>query len=190
MPALQYGKTMHFAFSLLSAFLICTTVPSAAQTSSTSKPPELRALKDSVGIWDAKIEVWPQGLNAASITFTGVETVSAYGKHWIASDFDSVFSGRTNRIHSIVGYDLDERKLVGKVIDYGPYAARMTGEYDSKSKTVHWTTKVKDPSGKPIVQKTSITQKNANERVLVLSVPKKGTKDFIKFMEIRFTKRK
>jgi hypothetical protein len=97
--------------------------------------------------------------------------------------------GETIRVHSIVGYDLDQKKLVGMVIDHGPYAARMIGEYDKESNAVHWTTKAKGPSGIPIVQKTSITQTNADERVLVLSVPDQQTDDFTKYMQIRFVRR-
>ncbi len=66
----------------------------------------------------------------------------------------------------------------------------MTGDYDKDSKTVRWKTEAKDPNGKPIVQKTMVTQKSADERVLVLSVPGKRKNDFTKFMQIRFVKRK
>ena len=155
-----------------------------------SKPIELEVLKASIGVWNAEIEVWPEGPDASSIKFTGVETIRPYGEYWIASDFDSEYMGQTIKVHSIVGYDLDQNKMVGTVIDHGPYAASMTGDYDKDSKTVLWRTKAKLPSGKPIVQKTSITQKNADERVLVLSVPGKENDEFTKFMQIRFVKRK
>ena len=93
-------------------------------------------------------------------------------------------------MHSIVGCDLDQKKLVGKVIDHGPYAASMTGEYDRKSKTLTWVTKAKYPNGKVMVQKTSLTQKNADERVLVLMVPGNEKDELTKFMQIRFVKRR
>ena len=145
----------------------------AAQEKPQSKPVELEVLKASVGVWDAEFEVWPQGLNADSVKFKGVEENHPHGEHWIASDLTSEFMGQTMKVHSIIGYDLDEKKLVGKVVDQGPYAASMTGDYDKKSKTVTWMTRAKDPSGKPMVQKTSVTQKSDNERLLVLSVPGK-----------------
>ena len=97
--------------------------------------------------------------------------------------------GQTMKVHSIVGYDLDQKKLVGTIIDHGPYAARMTGNYDVKSKTVRWTTEAKDMNGKPMVQQTLISHKNANERMLVLMVPGEKKNDFTKFMQIRFVKR-
>ncbi len=161
-----------------------------AQEESKAKPIELEVLKASIGVWDAEIEVWPQGPDSTPIKFKGVETNRPYGEYWIASDFDSEFMGQTMKIHSIVGYDLDKKKMVGKVIDHGPYAASMTGDYDKDSKTVTWKTEVKDPSGKPIVQKTSVTQKTADERVLVLSVPGRKNDEFTRFMQIRFVKRK
>ena len=127
---------------------------------------------------------------AASIRFKGVETNLPYGEYWIASDFDSEYMGQTIRVHSIVGYDLDRKKMVGTIIDHGPYAASMTGDYDKDSKTVRWMTKAKDTNGKPIVQQTLVTQKSAGERVLVLMVPGDQKDDFKKFMQVKFTKRK
>lgn len=153
-------------------------------------PVELGVLSASIGVWDAEIEVWPQGLEAASIKFKGVETNRPYGKHWIASDFDSEFMGETIKVHSIVGYDLDRKKLVGMVIDHGPYSASMTGDYDEESKTVRWKTEAKTPGGKPMVQQTLVTQKTADERLLVLSVPDDQKNEFRKFMQIKFVKRK
>jgi len=161
-----------------------------AQEKPKAKPIELEVLKASIGVWDAEIEVWPEGPDSPSIRFKGVETILPYGEYWIASDFDSEYMGQTMKVHSIVGYDLDQKRMVGTIIDHGPYAASMTGDYDQESKTVRWTTEAKDLNGNPMVQKTLITQKNADERVLVLSVPGKQKNDFTQFMQIRFVRRK
>ena len=164
-------------------------LPCIAQESAEPMPVELEVLKAYVGVWDAEIEVWPEGLDSPSITFKGVETNSPYGAHWIASDFDSEFMGQTMKVHSIVGYDLDKERMVGTVIDHGPYAATMAGDYDAESKTVEWTTQAKHPNGTPMVQKTLVTQNDANERVLVLMVPSGEKSEFTKFMQIKFSKR-
>lgn len=161
-----------------------------AQDEKDTDPVELEYLKASVGVWDAEIEVWPNGPDGDSIKFTGVETIRAYGKHWLSSDFESEYMNQTQSIHSIVGYDLDEKKLVGKIIDEGPYAAEMTGEYDSETATAHWVTKAKMPNGDPMIQKTSITNKSEDERVLVLSMPAAQEGEVAKFMQINFTRRK
>ena len=179
---------MKNAISLALVFVF--SLPGMAQEKDESPPAEQEFLKACVGVWDAEIEVWPQGPNSSSITFKGVETNRPYGKYWIASDFNSDFNGETMKVHSIVGYDLDRRRMVGTVIDHGPYSASMTGDYDEDSKTVTWKTEAKAPNGKPMLQKTVITQKNANERILVLSVPGKTENEFIKFMAIRYLKRK
>ena len=176
--------------TLYATILLGLASPCLAQAPSKPMPVELQVIRDWTGVWDAEFEVWPQGPDSDSIKFKGVETNRPFGEYWIASDLQSEYMGQSNIVHSIVGYDLDEKRMVGKVIDQGPYAATLTGDYDKESKTVHWTTNVKDPSGKPIVQKTSVTQKSADERVLVLSVPKPGGNDFTKFMQIRFLKRK
>ena len=130
-----------------------------AQEKTTSEPIELEALKAAAGVWDAEIEIWPQGPDSASLKLKGVETNRPYGEHWLASDFDSEFDGQTMKVHSIVGYDLDKQEMVGTVVDHGPYAASLTGRYDADSKTVHWVTKGKNIDGTPIVQKTSIAPK-------------------------------
>jgi len=161
-----------------------------AQEEPKSKPIELEVLEASVEVWDAEIEVWPQGPDSLSIKFKGVEENRPYGEYWIASDFDSKFMGQTMKVHSIVGYDPDQNKMVGTVIDHGVYAASMTGDYDRNSKTVRWKPEAKDAKGKPMVQRTLITQENANERVLVWMVPGKKEDEFTKFTQVRFLKRK
>ncbi len=177
-------------FGLTTVLVVGLAVSCKAQEGPASKPAELEVLKASVGVWDAEIEVWPQGLDSPSTTFTGVETNRAYGEYWIASDFDSEFMGQTMKVHSIVGYDPEQKRLVGTVIDHGPYAASMTGDYDAKLKTVSWMTQARDLNGNPMVQKTLVTQKNADERVLVLMVPGAKENAFTKFMQIRFVRRK
>jgi hypothetical protein len=180
---------MLIKFALSTALVLGVALSCIAQEKLKSKPIELDVLKASVGVWDAEIEVWPEGPDSPSIKFKGVEENRPYGEYWIASDFDSEFMGQTMKVHSIIGYDRDQNKLVGTVIDHGAYAASMTGDYDKKSKTVSWKTQAKDANGKPMVQKTLLTQTSANERVLVLSVPGEKKDDFTKFMQIRFVKR-
>lgn len=152
--------------------------------------PELHMLKQYAGVWDAQIEVWPTGPDGPSITFQGVETVRRYGDHWIASDFDSELQGQTMRVHAIVGYDLEKKKLVGTVIDHGPYAASMVGEFDPSTNTVHWKTAAKTADGKPMTQKTQVTQPTPNERTLVLLTHDPKTDRSTKTMQIRYVKRK
>jgi hypothetical protein len=177
-------------YALAAALIFALAVPGIAQETRESMPIELEILKAYIGVWDADIEVWPEGLDSPPITFKGVETNRPYGEFWIASDFDSEFMGQTIKVHSIVGYDLDKKKMVGTIIDHGPYAATMTGEYDVESKTVHWMTEAKDANGKPMVQKTLVSQDHADERVLVLMVPGKKENEFTKFMQVNFVKRK
>ena len=181
---------MFLKFALSTTLLLGLTLLCTAQETPSAQPVELDVLNASIGVWDARIEVWPEGPDSPSISFTGVETNRPYGDYWIASDFDSDFRGQTMKVHAIIGYDLDKQKMVGTVIDHGPYAASMTGEYDKELKTVQWMTAAKDPMGNPIVQKTLITHRSDKERVLVLMVPGKKKDEFIKFMQIEFVKRK
>ena len=173
--------------SCLAVAVVITSTSSIAQD--TPKPIELAIIKSYVGVWDAEIEAWPSGLDAPSIKFKGVETNRAYGEYWIASDFDSTFQGQETKVHAIVGFDRDQQKLVGTVIDHGPYDAKMTGTYDAEAKSIHWLTQARDHEGNKILQKTTVTQTGSNERFLVLSIPVKDTDHFTKCMEIKYVKR-
>ncbi len=81
-------KSTVFTVLVLGAALSCI-----AQEEPKSKPIELEVLKASIGVWDAEIEIWPQGPNSPSIKLKGVETNRPYGEYWIASDFESEFMG-------------------------------------------------------------------------------------------------
>ncbi|MGJ8695478.1 MAG: DUF1579 family protein [Verrucomicrobiaceae bacterium] len=155
-----------------------------------AKPVELEVVKGAIGVWDGEVEVWAAGPDSEPMTMTTVETNRAFGEYWISSDLDTKVNGQTMTVHAIVGYDLEKGKLVGTVVDHGPYAASMTGEYDAATKTVHWTTRAKTPDGREMVQKTTVTQKSADERVLVLSMKAGAGEGFVKFMRIRYLKRK
>lgn len=174
---------------LLSLCFIFSFALSSFAQEKPDTPVELEVIKASIGVWDAKIEVWPRGLDAPSIKFEGVETNRAFGEHWIASDLVSEVMGQTNSVHSIVGYDLTQKQLVGTVVDQGPYAASMKGSYDSESKTVTWMTEAKDVDGTSILQKTQVTQTSDDERVLILYMPAEE-EDPKKFMQINFTRQK
>ena len=176
--------------ALVTTLVFCSALPGTAQDESKPKPAELEHLKAAVGVWDAEFEVWAQGPDQPPLVFSGVETNHAFGEYWIASDLVSEYMGTTMKVHSIIGYDLDQKKLVGTVVDDGPYSAKMTGEYDAKTKSVTWITKGKGPGGTPLVHRTTMTQKSAEERVLVLNVPGKDEGEFTKFMQIRYVKRK
>ena len=176
-------------FALVTAVVLLGN-SARAEDKEKSKPVELELIKASIGVWDAACEVWPQGRDKESVKFKGVETNRAFGEYWLASDFESEFMGQVSKVHSIVGYDLNQGKLVGKIIDHAPYMATMTGDYDQKAKTITWTTKVKTSSGKPMEQKTTVTLKSADKRLLVLSMLNQNTKKFSEFMRITYTRRK
>ena len=186
---------MIFRFAASAVFFLALYSSLAAQEEAEAKPDgnqpkELEFIKGAIGVWDAKIEVWANGPDGDAITFKGVETNRAYGEYWIASDFDSEFAGQTVNVHSIVGYDLSKKQLVGMVIDQGPYPAQMTGKYDDKTKTVEWKTEAKNLDGTPMIQRTRLTQKGPDERYLQLMVPGTEEGEFKKLMQITFTRRK
>ncbi len=172
--------------SILFALLICLPTTSFAEE---DKPLELEALKAHVGVWDTEIEVWANGPDAPPMKFEGVETNRAYGEYWIVSDFDTEMNGQMMRVHSVIGYDLDKGKLVGKQVDHGPYAATLSGEYDKEQKTIRWVVSAKDLMGNPMSQDTTAKLESEDVRTLEMHMPgANGEK--VKFMHIRYVKRK
>jgi len=186
------------AFAVASLFAASFISVSVAQESATQEQPaapaeepvELEVVKSSIGVWDCEFKVWAQGPDADPMTFKGVETNRGFGEYWLASDLESTMMGQTIVVHSIIGYDLDKKSLTGMVVDHGPYAATMEGEYDPATKTVKWTTHAKTMTGEPMVQKTVMTLVNDDERILVLNVPGPKEGEVTKFMEIRYVRRK
>ena len=53
---------MLFKFALTTSLVFSFGLSCVAQEKTKSKPIELELLKASVGVWDAAIEVWSQGL--------------------------------------------------------------------------------------------------------------------------------
>ncbi|NNC87951.1 MAG: DUF1579 family protein [Akkermansiaceae bacterium] len=181
---------MHPRRLILPAVFVFALAAVSAEEDAAPKPAELEFLKSAVGVWDARIEVWAQGPEAPPIKFEGVETNRAYGDHWLSSDFESEFQGQTMKVHSIVGYDREKKRMTGMIIDDGPYAARMTGVYDKGSQTVHWKTVARGADGTPMFQETSVTQQGPDQRVLELAVSGEKEGPFTKFMRIEFVRRK
>ncbi|MEM7456265.1 MAG: DUF1579 family protein [Planctomycetota bacterium] len=185
-----FSCSIVFAIALIS---VCNgqeeTAPEVPGIAAMEDVAELEVIRDSIGVWDAVIKVWPMGPDGQEFEFEGVETNRPYGEHWMASDFDSVFQGQRTSVHSIVGYDLNKKQLFGFVVDAGPYAATMTGEYDADTKTVQWTTNAQQIDGSPMVQHTTLTKISDTERKLVLAMPAEEGGEAVTVMEIMYTKR-
>lgn len=163
--------------------------PRPAEEEAEAKPAELEVVAGLVGVWDAVFEVWPQGREGDPVRFEGVETNRAFGEHWVASDLESEYMGQVTKVHSIVGYDLDQGRLVGTIVDHGPYAATLVGDYDAASKSVRWTVEGKMPDGSPLVQKVTMRRTGPDERIHVLEVPG-ADGELVELMQIRFSRRK
>jgi hypothetical protein len=67
----------------------------------------------------------------------------------------------------------------------------MEGSYDEKTKTLTLRAESEDPtSGKPMKMRLETQLKDENTRVFTEYVQVEGQKDFAKFMEVTYTKRK
>ena len=181
--------TTAIAFALYAALSLPAEEVMQEGGKESGQPAELEVIKGSIGVWDAEVEVWPNGPDNAAMKMKGVETVEAHGQYWLASDLSVDFNGEKMVVHSVVGYDLDEKKLTGWAVDQGPYKAKMVGEYDKDKKMVKWTIHGKNVDGSKMTQHTEITQSSDSERRLVLYMPGEDDK-LRKQMVITYKKRK
>jgi hypothetical protein len=60
---MDFQKVFPAKFACMVILFLMQTFPVLAEKKEKAKPAELEVLKASVGVWDAKIEVWPQGVS-------------------------------------------------------------------------------------------------------------------------------
>jgi len=167
-----------------------------AQESKTSDAAQsaYKLLAQQEGEWDADVTITlpgPDG-NATPTKSKGVETNRLLGGKWMISDFKGEFFNSTFEGHGLNGYDTKKGKYVAAWIDtMSTRIELMEGAYDEKTKTLTLNADVVDPmSGKPMKLRLETQFKDDNTRTFSEYVQPEGQKDFAKFMEISYTKRK
>ena len=144
---------------------------------------EMATLKDSVGKWKAELKMFdPSGGEAG--TSTGTEVNEMIGDNWLISRFEADFQGQPFKGVGLIGYDGDAKKYINHWVDsMGATMANFSGTYDAKTKTMTMTGKDQMGEGKH----TTLI-KDAKTRVFTMYSKPDGTDDFVKVMEITYTK--
>jgi hypothetical protein len=156
-------------------------------------PPSMlqyRILAMEEGVWDADITMTLPGQQATRSK--GVEINRLLGGKWLISDFKGELYGRPFEGHGVNGYDADKGKYVATWVDsLSARIDQMEGTYDEKTKTLALYADRKDAaSGRPIKIRLATQLKDDDTRIFIESVQMDGEKDFVKFMEVKYTKRK
>jgi hypothetical protein len=182
--------------AMIAAIAGCAGVARGQDANQSVKlTPEHKALADDVGVWDAEMFVYVPDSKEPVAAGNGVETRTLLsGGLWIVSEFKGDFAAMPYEGRGQNGYDPIKAKYVSSWIDSA--SSRMLvqeGTYDAKTKTV---TMLGDgdklETGAPATLKTTIHKPDAENRVLSLSIKPKDGKDseYVKFLEIRYKKRK
>jgi hypothetical protein len=142
------------------------------------------------GVWDADITMTAPGQPAAKSK--GVETNRLVGGKWLISDFKGEFFGAPFEGHGVNGYDAKKAKYVATWVDtMSVHIDLLEGSYDEKSRTLTLNADSEEPgSGKPMKMRLETQFKDDDTRTFTEFLQMDGQKEFVKFMEIKYTKRK
>ena len=151
--------------------------------------PQHKILAMEEGVWDAEITMTVPGQDATKSK--GVETNRMLAGKWLISDFKGEFFGQPFEGHGVNGYDAKKAKYVATWVDtMSAHIDMMDGTYDEKTKTLTLNADSEDPSGKPMKMRLETQFKDDDTRTFTEYVQMDGQKEFAKFLEIKYTKRK
>jgi hypothetical protein len=163
-----------------------------AQDGPGAKPTaEHEMLKHDVGTWDATVKSWMQGPQSEPSVSQGVERSKLMpGGLWVLSEFEGKFGDMEFHGAGATGYDTQKKKYVGVWVDsMSNSLMTMEGDYDADTKTVTMHSKGTDPAGKPYEAKMVSVHKDKDTRVFTMSMKGDGGGEFVKIMEITYTRR-
>jgi hypothetical protein len=141
------------------------------------------------GIWDGEVTVTLPG--AEPVKSKCVETNQMLGGKWLISEFKGEFFGSRFEGNGQNGYDAKKGKYVASWVDsVSSKILLLEGSYDEKTKTLTLHADAEDPAGNPMKLRLETQFKDDGTRVFTEYVQADGQKDFAKFMEIKYTKRK
>jgi hypothetical protein len=181
-------------YASVAAGLACLALELKAQD---SKPDELsptKVLAMEEGVWDAEITTTMRGPDGKVETTgsKGVETNRMLGGKWLISDFKGEFFGMPFEGHGQNGYDTKKGKYVGTWLDtMSIHIDTLEGTYDAKTKTLTLHSDSENPEdGKPMKMRLETTMNDDGTRTFKEYLQMDGQKEFVKFLEIKYTKRK
>ena len=165
----------------------------AAADSAVPAPPvaaamaEAEIVKLEEGVWDAVAEFPPATADAKPTTMRGVQTNTLLaGGRWIRNDF--VLDGYAG--HGTWGWDPRKGRHVGIWVDSNSDYVRLDeGIYDRASRTLTWTSELRQPDPHPPAKYRMVEEFRGNTRVLTMTAigPKSGK--VVPLGKITFTRR-
>jgi len=177
---------MRLAFAI--SLLLAAACARAAETASTAAS-ELDVLRMEEGVWDAAIEFPPAAPGRAPTHATGVQTNTfVTGGRWIRNDFevDAKYGG-----HGTWGYDPKKQRYVGIWVDSNQDYIRFDeGVWDAASKTMTWTSELRQPDPYPPAKYRMTEAFRGDTRVLTMTAIGAKSGKEVPLGKITFTRRR
>jgi hypothetical protein len=187
-------KMKRLIFVGVAASLSCLGLALKAQESKSDDQGWLKFLAASEGVWDVDMTTTlhlPDG-TVHTEKSKAVETNRLLGGKWLLSDIKGEFFGKELEEHRQCGYDTKKSKYVATEVDTSKDAEMVVleGTYDEKTKTLTLNFNSEGPDGKPAKFRLETQTKDDGTRVSKRFLQMDGQKEFVQFMEIKYTKRK
>ena len=172
----------------LAAILLSVVASAHAAGTAPVAAPELDVLELEEGVWDAAIEFPPAAPDQAPTRATGVQTNTfVTGKRWIRNDFevDAKYGG-----HGTWGYDSKKQRYVGTWVDSNTDYIRIDeGAWDAVSKTMTWTSELRQPDPYPPAKYRMTEEFRGDTRVLTMTAIGAKSGKEVPLGKITFTRR-
>ena len=149
-------------------------------------------VKHDIGKWKAELKMWPQGESGDPIVFHATENNEMLGDNWIVSSFEGEFGGQAFEGHGVYGFDTKKNCFVATWVDsVNGFMSHYEGKLDVDSNSLELFGKEIDPNTGELVDGKQIRSFKSNDSRLVISYQKPaGADEFVKVMEMTFTRRK
>jgi len=165
------------------AAALCLVASFAAAQEFPQPGPEHKKLQETVGEWDAVMDMNGQKSNAKA-TYKSV-----CGGMWLASDFEGDFGGLKFQGHGLDGYDQTKKKHVAIWVDSMSSAPlHMEGTYDARGKVLTMTGESTDPEGNPQKFKTTTESKDKDHMTFKMYMVEGGQEQLT--FTIEYSRRK
>jgi hypothetical protein len=148
---------------------------------------EADIVKLEEGVWDAVAEFPPATADAAPTTMRGVQTNTLLaGNRWIRNDFElDGYAG-----HGTWGWDPRKGRYVGIWVDSNSDYVRLDeGIYDRASRTLTWTSELRQPDPHPPAKYRMVEEFRGDTRVLTMTAIGPKTGKIVPLGKITFTRR-
>jgi hypothetical protein len=150
--------------------------------------PQHKILAMETGVWDADVALKVPGQEVKS---TGVETNRMIGGKWLISEFKGEIFGPFEGCGQN-GYDAKKGKYVATWVDSMARSITLfEGSYDEKTKTLTLTGDAENSAtGEPMALRLETQFTGDDTRVFSEFARMGEQKEFVKLMEIKYTRRK